>query len=141
MYTTKEKTIDLNCGGNWCSNLEECDANEDIWHEPSETLPVTWVKFEEEVLTQEQLWKLRKEIVLNSLYYKDYKNSFVIDCHDCCDFFDGYCDYLEELMIENGHTDNEFFELLSKYDTVYNLSEWYSMFDENPLPIKIKEEK
>ena len=41
-------------------------------------------------LTKEQLWKLRKEIVLGSLYIDDYKNSFGINPENVCDFFNSF---------------------------------------------------
>ena len=39
-------------------------------------------------LNKDQLWNLRRQIVLGSLYYSDYVNSYGIDCHPVCDFFD-----------------------------------------------------
>ena len=50
-----------------------------------------------EKLTSAELSKLRKEIILNSLYVSDYENSFGFDANDICCFFDGYVSYLEEL--------------------------------------------
>ena len=41
-------------------------------------------------MTRETLWNLRMEICLYSLYYTDFRNSFGIDEHAVCDFFDGY---------------------------------------------------
>ena len=55
-------------------------------------------------MTRETLLNLRMEICLCSLYYTDFRNSFGIDEHTVCDFFDGYADYLEELM--NGIRDH-----------------------------------
>ena len=43
-------------------------------------------------LTKEQLWKLRKEIALGSLYIDDYKNSFGINPENVCDFFNSFID-------------------------------------------------
>ena len=53
-------------------------------------------------LTNEQLIKLRKEIVLNSLFISDYENSFGIDPHNVCDFFDSYLEECEYIPNENG---------------------------------------
>lgn len=63
-------------------------------------------------MTRETLWNLRMEICLCSLYYTDFRNSFGIDEHTVCDFFDGYADYLEELMNgdEAGRGGNHFFD-------------------------------
>ena len=46
------------------------------------------------VFTRESLWALRKEIVLNSLFIADYRNSLNIDPQMLCCFFDGF---LEEV--------------------------------------------
>lgn len=76
-------------------------------------------------LTIEELIELKEEISLCSIYYLDYENSFGIDTHEVCDFFDGYCDYLEELMLEDGYDDNDFYDLLDRYDTIENLECWF----------------
>lgn len=47
-------------------------------------------------LTREQLAILRSEIVLNSLFFGDYKNSLGIDEEECSNFFDGYVGWLME---------------------------------------------
>lgn len=47
-------------------------------------------------LSQNQITKLRKEIVLNSLFLSDYENSFGLDAQEVCDYFSGYFDYLWE---------------------------------------------
>ena len=87
------------------------------------------------MLTKEQLLQLRKEIVLNSLYFNDYKNSFGIDKNLVYNFFDSYMEYLQELETENNENlpINEFF---NKYDTSENLIEYYFYcFDYDPLVI------
>lgn len=61
---------------------------------------------------KETLWKLRQEICLGSLFIRDYENTFGIDAHVVCDFFDGFCDYIWELAKEDGLT--EFVD--GKYD-------------------------
>lgn len=78
-----------------------------------------------------KLWNIRNDIVLNSLYYSDYENRYGYDTHMICDFFDGYLDYINELMKENNqniHTDY-FFHLLPLYDTKENLWNWYCMIE------------
>lgn len=54
-------------------------------------------------LNTTQLITLRKQIVLNSLYYSDYENDFDIDPHEVCDFFDGYLEECEYIPDENGN--------------------------------------
>ena len=74
-----------------------------------------------------QLWRLRLDVSLCSLFYRDYKNRYNLDVRAVCDFFDGYADYLDELMQDDGHDTNEnFFVLLEKYDTPKNLYNYYS---------------
>lgn len=73
---------------------------------------------------KETLWTLRKEIVLNSMYLNDYNNSFGIKKKCCALYFEGYADYLSELMKEDGHSDDEYFSLLSAYDNADNLWDW-----------------
>ena len=88
-------------------------------------------------MTQEELWRLRRQIVLNSLYYSDYINSFGIDRHLVCDFFDGYLDFLEDEMRENipDYDGKHFFDHLKSYDNSDNLWAWYGCFEEDPLPL------
>ena len=90
------------------------------------------------MLTQEQLKKLRGQIVLNSLYTNDYKNDMNIEIHDVQAFFDGYVSYLSELIDENGgekmtpkQRDKEF----SRMDNEETLWDWYNCFDEDPLKV------
>ena len=78
-------------------------------------------------LTKENLWKLRKEIVLNSLYLSDYENSFGVDEEDLFYFFEGYLEDLGYLMEENieNYFDEMFFGYLGEYDTEDNLYNYY----------------
>ena len=48
-------------------------------------------------LTPEQVLQLRSEVTLNSLYTSDYNNRLGVDPGEACSFFEGYCEYLEEL--------------------------------------------
>lgn len=84
------------------------------------------------LLTREELRDLRKEIVLNSLYTSDYKNTHHILPRDAQNFFDGYVEYLYELAEENGE-EPDIHDLCIKYDNADNLENWYYCFDENPL--------
>jgi hypothetical protein len=87
-------------------------------------------RFEE--LTKQDLTKLRKEIVLNSLYISDYRNSFGFREDSVCAFFEGYVDYITELAEEDGFvfTDNNFFDMVNKYDTEDNLLSWYYCYED-----------
>ena len=81
-----------------------------------------------EKYTKEDLWKLRKEIVLNSLFVHDYENSFGLDAHCVCDFFDGYASYLWDLVTEE-HGHNSTGAMLDEYDNEENLWAWFNCFD------------
>ena len=92
-------------------------------------------------MTKQMLWNLRQEISLNSMYYSDYRNSLSIDEHAVCDFFDGYLEFLNEIMQEEipAYDNAEFFDWLSAYDNADNLWNWYGCFEDNPLPLDIEE--
>lgn len=84
------------------------------------------LKFED--LNSAQLWRLRKEIVLNSLFVGDYDNSFGFAKKSVMDFFDGYMSYLYELAEENhGKKAKDFSveEVINKYDNEDNLFDYY----------------
>lgn len=74
-----------------------------------------------------QLWKLRKQIVLNSLYYTDYENEYGIDIIEVCNFFNGWLDFLVEEMKEDhpDYNDNMFWDLFPKYDKSKYLLNWW----------------
>ena len=90
-----------------------------------------------EQMDKETLWKLRQEIVLGSIYYHDYDNSFGFTANSVCDFFDGYLEelwdraieaYDEEVTFEN---DKEVtFENAMEFDTADNLEEWYESLED-----------
>lgn len=86
------------------------------------------------MLTKEQLNTLRAEAILGSIYTGDYENDLCIHPNAVINFFDGYCEYLMELMLEDGHWEDEYDNLLSTYDTEENLWNWYCCFEEDPLP-------
>lgn len=87
-------------------------------------------KFEN--LTKEELWKLRKEVVVNSLYYSDYHNSFGFNEHSMCNFFDSWLSYMQEEMKEDGHSDagDKFFDYFDEYDNADFLWEWFMCYDD-----------
>ena len=85
-------------------------------------------------MSKRNLWALRTEITLGSLYTSDYENSFQILPRMVQDFFDGYIEYLWELAEENNKkADIDFEDLVEIYDNADNLESWYYCFDENPL--------
>ena len=79
-----------------------------------------------EELTAIELWELRKEIILNSLYVADYSNSFGFSAKDVSYFFDGYVEYIYELMEEDNADDSQFRD----YDNINNLWEWFNCYDD-----------
>ena len=64
------------------------------------------------MLSKKDLQVLRNEILLNSLFISDYENSFGLDLWEVNAFFDGYLDYLEDLMLENNCSDENYFDNL-----------------------------
>lgn len=91
------------------------------------------------LLTKEEIGKLRKEIVLNSLYTHDYENSFGIDPHKVQDFFDGFVEYIWQDVIENYEDDEDTSVLeaeFEKHDNVDEIYDYYAyMFDTPPFTI------
>lgn len=79
-----------------------------------------------ENLTDEELKKLREEIILGSVYFYDYANSFHFNCRDVAAFFEGYEGYLRELMEENDVDNSQFKE----YDNLNNLISWFNCYDD-----------
>ena len=78
-----------------------------------------------EFWNEEKLWKLRKEVLLGSLYYDDYENSFGIPVKVCCNFFDGFIEwcFIVESEYENGL--NKFEDIYNKYDNVNELWDYF----------------
>lgn len=95
------------------------------------------------MLSQTDLWKLRQEIKLGSLFIADYRNSFDIDPHKVCEFFDGFLEFVEEEMQVDysSYDDADFWELLPNYDTPEYLLDWYSCFEEDPLPVAVAKDE
>ena len=89
-------------------------------------------------MTKQQLQSLRRQITLCSIYVCDYRNDMGIDEHSVCDFFDGYAEFLGELMQENvpGYSGEKYFDYLPKFDNAETLWDWYNCFaDSDPLPV------
>lgn len=95
------------------------------------------------MMSEENLWKLRQEIKLGSLFIADYRNSFGVDPHKVCDFFEGFLEFVEEKMREDypSYDDKAFWELLPDYDTPEYLLDWYYCFEEDPLPVAVTKDE
>lgn len=78
-----------------------------------------------EFWNREKLWELRQEIVLCSLYYHDYKNSFEIPDHVCSDFFDGFFEYCWSIEEDNGNHTIDMQYVLDKYDNAECLWDYF----------------
>lgn len=78
-------------------------------------------------LTNHEIYALRKEITLNSLFIKDYENSFGVDSNEVCNFFTGYVEYLFEIAEINFHKDLDFFEVFYLYDNYNNLINYFML--------------
>ena len=89
-------------------------------------------------MSKRNLWALRTEITLGSLYTSDYENSFQILPRMVQDFFDGYIEYLWELAEEKNNKNIDFEDLVEIYDNADNLEGWYYCFDEDPLPTYVE---
>ena len=76
-----------------------------------------------EDLTTEQLWQLRKEVTLNSLFVADYRNSFGITPRSACELFDGYVSFLQELADDAGTS-------WTAQDSPEHLQQWTLCFDD-----------
>ena len=74
-----------------------------------------------------QLWRLRKDIVLNSLYLTDYENRYGVDPQEVYNFFDGWLEFLEEDMREEipDYKEEDFFVYIDLFDTPKNLLNWW----------------
>ena len=77
-----------------------------------------------------QIQKLRNQIHLCSIYLTDYVNTYEIDENETFDFFDGFADYLNEIMTENekNYNDSKFFDYLEKYDNAVNLVRYFNIY-------------
>jgi len=74
-----------------------------------------------------QLWKLRNDIIINSVYLHHYENRYGVDPQEVCDFFKGWLEYLEEEMREDypEYHSGIFWAIFPKYDTPKNLLNWW----------------
>lgn len=80
------------------------------------------------MLTKKEFYQLRKEIVLNSLYLNDYKNSFNIKEKSVCDFFESALEYVNETYKETHNADIDIFNVKTS-----KLYEYYKYLEFDPL--------
>lgn len=87
-------------------------------------------------MKKEDLAKLRKEIVLNSLYTEDYENSFEIEPKKVQDFMDGYMEELNEILFDkkgkdfvNSLSSNEYYNEIFALDNIDNLYNYYESIE------------
>lgn len=80
-----------------------------------------------EDLGPRQLWFLRKDIIINSIYLNDYINRYGVTPSEVYNFFMGWLDFLEEIIKEDNpnYKDDLFWKLFPKYDTPKNLLNWW----------------
>lgn len=78
-------------------------------------------------LNKAQLIQLRNEIVLNSLFIKDYTNTLGIEPQEAYYFFEGYAELLDNLMKE-AEDKRDYQEALRDYDTEDNLYCWWLVY-------------
>lgn len=74
-------------------------------------------------LNDEQLLKLRSEVVLDSCFMSDYSNSFGIAPEEVAAFFDSYVSYLKDLAAEVGDNNvcpSDIEEVLDNRDNLIN---------------------
>ena len=76
-----------------------------------------------EDLDEDELWEIRKQIVLNSLYVADYSVKEGYNAKDLSYFFEGYVDYLYEVAEDNGGK-------WTDYDNKDNLFSWFCCYDD-----------
>lgn len=90
-------------------------------------------------LNKDELWDLRQSVTLGSLYDSDYENTLGLDPVIVQAFFDGYMDFLEMKMKDDGYSDADFWDVLDEYDNSDNLYDYYQYNNEDAFPTKVKE--
>lgn len=83
-----------------------------------------------EDFSPEDLWALRKEIVLNSLFIADYQNSFGIKANSVCEFFDSFMSYAQGEEREDGFEGESIEEFFERYDNADLLWDWYCCYED-----------
>ena len=75
------------------------------------------------------IMELRNEIVLGSLFYRDYRNSFGIDEHEVCDFFDGFLDYAcDEYKDRHGKEAWDIGVIYDEFDNEGEIVDYFDMY-------------
>ena len=110
------------------------------------------------MMTEQQLSQLRSEIVLNSLYIDDYKNSFNIPEQCVASFFETYYDDLfyyyaeahgfesfDVMVNERKMTGTDVADILNgdefwELDNSETLYRTYCKFEDDPLPVSDEDE-
>lgn len=79
-------------------------------------------------LSVDELKQLRADVVMGSIYLDDYENRFGIDPDYVYATFEGYADYLGELMQDEipGYDDSKFYDYLDEYDTPDHMDEYFN---------------
>ena len=80
-------------------------------------------------MNKNDFYKLRKNIVLNSLFLKDYTNNFYIKPQTVCAFFDSAIDYINNEYKELNGCDIDITKITAKM-----LYDYYKSMDYDPLP-------
>lgn len=127
-----KKTVMYEGACTGCKSCEEPEgSNDPIPEEKKESLKesekLKEAKINSNELTKEQLWKLRQEIVLGSLYINDYKNSFGIDPQAVRNFFDSFIEDAQQ--DDEGNYNNRKTEEFDNAEELYK----YYMTCENPF--------
>ena len=81
-----------------------------------------------EDITKSQLWELRQEVIVNSVFLHDYENSFGYDKACVCSFFDGYYNFLWELAEEEFNSPTHANAM--SFDNEDTLWSWYNCHED-----------
>lgn len=100
-----------------CDDFEQVEYDTDCWDDNG-------------VFKDEYYWKLRKQVTVGSIYYGSFDNRFGISNKAVLDFFEGYEEYLSEMMEEEHGADFCYEVLFSDYDNENNLLGYVGMFEE-----------
>ena len=84
----------------------------------------TKIRYKIQDLHQDDLWKLRTEVVFGSMFISDYRNTFGFSPASVQQFFEGYEQHLIELVKEDGYK-SVTAELIDRYDNADQLFDYY----------------
>lgn len=88
-----------------------------------------------EYWNKSKLWKLRQEIVLNSLFTVHYENTYQIPAIDCENFFQGFIKYCFSLEKEKDG-DLKIFDIMEKYNNKKTLWDYFRSI-EHPFSFEL----